>query len=79
MKEFTEADVNTLNDIMEMQDSMKQRQAEVREAIAELAKRLETKPARVNTVMRIYRKEKAEPGTIEFEQATLDAAIAVAR
>lgn len=79
MRTLTSLDKDTIADIMTNQDQIKARQAEVKEAIKALAERLETKPARVNSIIRLVRKEQSEPGTIEFEQDTLDAATKVAR
>jgi hypothetical protein len=79
MRTLVPLDVTAINAIITSQDVLKQSQAQIRDDIKALAERLETKPARVNAIIRLVRKEAAEPGSLEFEQDTLDAAEKVAR
>jgi hypothetical protein len=79
MKPVTSAHIDLIRDIMRTQDQVKEHQVGVRDAIKALADQLETKPARVNAIIRLVRKEQTEPGALEFEQDTLDAAEKVAR
>lgn len=79
MRTMTTADIATLQAVITSQDRLKGEQAQIRDDIKALAERLETKPARINAIIRLVRKEEAEPGTLEFEHETLKAAEDIAR
>lgn len=79
MRSINHADIDVLRDIMKRQDQIKEYQAQLKDDIKKLADDLETKPARVNAIIRLVRKEQTEPGSLEFEQDTLDAALKAAR
>jgi hypothetical protein len=79
MRKILPADIEAMGDIMSRQDQLKQAQGQIKDDLKALADRLETKPARVNAILRLVRKEQAEPGAIEFEQSTLDAAEQISR
>lgn len=74
MQPFEARHRDIIDEIISRQDSVKAVQGEIKEALKMLADELETKPATINQIIRLVRKERQEAGSLAMQQEILSIA-----
>lgn len=75
MNSFNTEHKRVIKNIMLQQDALSERKAEIAESVKALADQLAIKPAEINKVIALVRKEEAQKGTLAFNQEILDLAV----